>query len=378
MALRLRRGTDAERLLITPLNGELIYTTDTKLLYVGDGSTVGGTLVTGSGGGGSTTLNALTDTDLSGTVDGDVLAFNAGTNKWEPTTISGVGPINLDDLGDVTATSPQFQDILYFDGVVWNTSNGSFIANTISLNDLFDVSVPNLNFQDILYYNGVGWESANVADVLRYKQVDLDIKGSVFGSDSSLLVNGLDSKIVGDIDSTNATLSGNLVIEGTGGIVVNTNQSSDDPFDLFSINAAADTVAGSNIIFSKSRGSLSAKTGLLDGDDILAMTWFGYDPDGNPALSAAMSGYVQGTPSSGVVPGALALATTDSTGTFNIALSIGSDTVTRFGGALKLVSYADDTARDAAIPAPEPGMMIYLTSTNKAQVYDGTIWNNLY
>ena len=28
MAFRLRRGTDAERLLITPLEGELIYVTD--------------------------------------------------------------------------------------------------------------------------------------------------------------------------------------------------------------------------------------------------------------------------------------------------------------------------------------------------------------
>ena len=32
MALRLRRGTDSERLLITPAEGELIYATDTKLL----------------------------------------------------------------------------------------------------------------------------------------------------------------------------------------------------------------------------------------------------------------------------------------------------------------------------------------------------------
>ena len=56
MALRLRRGTDSERQLITPVEGELIYTTDTKLLYAGDGSTAGGTLVAGAGGGGSTTL----------------------------------------------------------------------------------------------------------------------------------------------------------------------------------------------------------------------------------------------------------------------------------------------------------------------------------
>ena len=51
MALRLRRGTDAERQLITHVEGELIYTTDTKLLYAGDGITAGGTLVTGAGGG---------------------------------------------------------------------------------------------------------------------------------------------------------------------------------------------------------------------------------------------------------------------------------------------------------------------------------------
>jgi hypothetical protein len=42
MAFKIRRGTDAERLTITPAEGELIYTTDTKKIYVGDGSTVGG------------------------------------------------------------------------------------------------------------------------------------------------------------------------------------------------------------------------------------------------------------------------------------------------------------------------------------------------
>lgn len=40
--LQLRRGTEAERVQITPLEGEPIYTTDSKKLYVGDGQTVGG------------------------------------------------------------------------------------------------------------------------------------------------------------------------------------------------------------------------------------------------------------------------------------------------------------------------------------------------
>ena len=36
MALRLRRGTDAQRGTITPAEGELIFTTDTKKIYAGD------------------------------------------------------------------------------------------------------------------------------------------------------------------------------------------------------------------------------------------------------------------------------------------------------------------------------------------------------
>lgn len=57
MSFKIRRGTDAERLLITPLEGELIYATDTMKVYVGDGSTAGGVLVTGGGAGGGTGYN---------------------------------------------------------------------------------------------------------------------------------------------------------------------------------------------------------------------------------------------------------------------------------------------------------------------------------
>lgn len=45
MSLKLRRGTNTQRLSITPAEGELIYTTDTKKLYIGDGTTAGGTAV---------------------------------------------------------------------------------------------------------------------------------------------------------------------------------------------------------------------------------------------------------------------------------------------------------------------------------------------
>jgi len=46
MALKLRRGSEAIRGTITPAEGELIYTQDTKEVFVGDGSTLGGIRVT--------------------------------------------------------------------------------------------------------------------------------------------------------------------------------------------------------------------------------------------------------------------------------------------------------------------------------------------
>ena len=71
MSIRIRRGTDADRLTVILENGELGYTTDTKKVYVGDGVTLGGTQVSG-GAGTVTSVAALTlgttGTDLSSTV----------------------------------------------------------------------------------------------------------------------------------------------------------------------------------------------------------------------------------------------------------------------------------------------------------------------
>jgi len=73
MPFQLRRGTNAERLTITPLAGEIIYTTDTKLLYVGDGSTIGGVTANNS-------LNVSSFNGLTGAVTG-VSSINGKTGS---------------------------------------------------------------------------------------------------------------------------------------------------------------------------------------------------------------------------------------------------------------------------------------------------------
>ncbi len=50
---QLRRGSLAEVQNYVPALAELVYSTTTNQLYIGDGDTVGGLLVSGGGGGGA-------------------------------------------------------------------------------------------------------------------------------------------------------------------------------------------------------------------------------------------------------------------------------------------------------------------------------------
>ena len=45
--IQIRRGVEAQRALVTPDVGELLYTTDGKQIFIGDGATAGGLLVGG-------------------------------------------------------------------------------------------------------------------------------------------------------------------------------------------------------------------------------------------------------------------------------------------------------------------------------------------
>jgi hypothetical protein len=134
MPLRLRRGTNAERLAYTPVTGELIYTTDTKLVYVGDGTTAGGVAVGGGSGSGITDISQDLSPELGG--DLDLAGFE----------INGIGDINIS--GIITATG--------------NITAANFIGNVIG--------------------NVVG-------------NLTGDILGSVFADDSSIIIDGLSKDI---------------------------------------------------------------------------------------------------------------------------------------------------------------------------------------
>lgn len=62
MSLQIRRGTDSQRQAVVFDLGEIVYTTDTKKLYVGDGATAGGINILASSAGSGLTWNNTTQT----------------------------------------------------------------------------------------------------------------------------------------------------------------------------------------------------------------------------------------------------------------------------------------------------------------------------
>ncbi len=111
MALQLRRGTNAQRLTLTgasaPVAGELIYTTDTKLVYVGDGSTAGGTLVSGSG---LTDIVNDTTPQLGGNLDVNGFTITSAGNNPVNINAGGTGDLvlqgllTISDVGNISKT----------------------------------------------------------------------------------------------------------------------------------------------------------------------------------------------------------------------------------------------------------------------------------
>ena len=65
MSLQIRRGTAAQLGNITPVVGELIYTTDTRAVFVGDGTTAGGIAIAVGGSGNVSGTNLFTNGQVS-------------------------------------------------------------------------------------------------------------------------------------------------------------------------------------------------------------------------------------------------------------------------------------------------------------------------
>jgi len=147
MALRLRRGTNAERQTVTFADGELVYVTDhvaegVSPVWVGDGTTVGGRPVDTSNDPGATALGDLNDVADTVATDGQVLGWNDANSNWEPKDAAtpDLSSAVISDLSDVAIGI-----INTGQGLVWNGTNfepGDLgLSSTAVISDLSDVVI---------------------------------------------------------------------------------------------------------------------------------------------------------------------------------------------------------------------------------------------
>ena len=404
MALRLRRGTDAQRLLITPAEGELVYTTDTKRLYVGDGVTGGGVLVNTTS---TSSVGELNDVDITTDTPatGDVLKWNGtqftpapdiGENLIDYVITPGadyqINIISADSTRMVNGDDNTFNGTLTGDvyGDIWDNIldekiieiNGRLAKlDIISDSDQLIISHNTADYYDPdgtkLIDAGLRAFLGDLDGSLRGSMYDvdlnilvdhvarvatLDLKGSVFGDDSTKLVDAVNSTIGAEAyqSPSNIVTFGNLESNSQSRIVLK----STDEFSALNI----------------SRTSTS-------------------DISGDPAINYGMLRFsrndINGEQITGTIVGRenALLFSSSSTGTFNDPTNYFAFKEKKFGiGTITPAQELDvqgnavmtgfvqfgsltTVERDALTAAN--GMVIYNTTDNKFQGYENGAWVNL-
>jgi hypothetical protein len=199
MSLKLRRGTNAERLAFTPAVGELIYTTDSKQLYAGDGTTAGGTLVSYEGSVGGAMGSDLVLSGFNITGSGNI---NIGG------TITSTG--NIVSGGTITATG----DIIANGNIILGDSNTDNVTIGADVNS--DI-IPNVTDTFDLGSETQRWDTLHVNNVFG------DLEGNVRANDSTILVDAqagvLRGTLIGDLQGNVAgNVAGNVTGDTTGSV----------------------------------------------------------------------------------------------------------------------------------------------------------------
>jgi hypothetical protein len=350
MAFKIRRGTNAQRLLITPAEGELIYTTDTKKLFTGDGTTLGGVAV-----------------------DTGTVAFSGIASDVTP---------DVDSTRDIGATGNRWAEG-WFDNV-YGAFTGALTGNVTG------------NLSGNVTGNVTGNLIGNVSG-----DVTGDLNGSVFADDSTAMLDAIQKRITADVyssagtlllstnPSTNVISNGDVVItdnvitllNGLDTIQFGTNNSAlgvslrlkNSLLSNSSVDVESTTngTLSDSFEFNVSRGTLSIPTIVSAGDPLYKLVFRGYD-----GTDYALSGFIAAsvdpgaTPATGVMPGVLSFGVTSDNGSTLRELILTSS------GGFNLVSLTT-AERDAMLTVLD-GQMIYNETDNKFQGRANGVWVDLH
>lgn len=208
MPLQIRRGPTADRLAIIPLEGELVYDTESGVVYIGDGTTPGGN---------PASEFTVEDARLATarTFLGDLLSDNTVHNGISFQYINDrlIATVGVDLSGDLRGSLFSDDSTRLVDGTAGTFNlDGTVGTHVIPNADVtYDLGSSSNRFRD-LYLSGSSIKLGDATITATGTAVNLpagstvngipleDPKNSIFGDDSTLLVDGVDSKI--NLDGT--------------------------------------------------------------------------------------------------------------------------------------------------------------------------------
>src|SRR5210317_1457150 len=358
--------------------------------------------------------------NLSST-EGVTLANQTTTNLIEGTNLyytdvrvdNRIGQASINDLADVVATSPSNGDILKY-----VTANSRFElqadVNTTdisgnTINQLSDVDTTGVTTNSILKYNGASWivsTDVDTTDLSANTTTDLAEGTNLYYTDTRARAVSIENvsedttpQLGGDLDvQTNSIVStgaNNITLDpqGTGQVTTTANidLNSNSLLNVSSANISAITTARitstTSVInpfetpqFTREFDANESRNALaIQGKKVSDMAdGFGgaivfriQDDTSNNETIGLISTVRDGADNTGKFVLGLVNA-----GTYSDVFSVKADGLATFTNAIQVASMTT-TQRDA-ISSPTAGMMVYNTTVNKHQGYNGTIWNDFY
>jgi hypothetical protein len=154
--------------------------------------------------GSPSSLAGLTDVDIAGLINGQILQYNSTTSKWENVDRTD---INLSELGDVTIVAPTNGQVLVYNSSTskWENSSGGYVPYTGA------VTTVNLGAQSILAGSFVkaGGTSA------QFLKADGSVDSSTYGTGTVTSV-ALTMPSAFSVANSPVTTAGTLAVTATG------------------------------------------------------------------------------------------------------------------------------------------------------------------
>lgn len=361
MSLRIRRGTNAQRTGITFDLGEIVYTTDTQKLYIGDGVTAGGKNLLETSAGNGFTFNQATQQ-----IDFSIGNLNLNTSQVaESANLYFTTERAQDSVGAALVAGNSFNTGITFtyddaNNRITAVSTGGLISINADTNPSLggNLNTGNFNISGNGSFSGTNVTASGTISATTGLGANLSLNAKTINGTGTIAV-------VGDISNGTIKLSGNSV---TGIYTSNefaVKMTGDAP--VLSVYGPAGTFSASmatvNII--GQRGTMAAPTTTQPLDYLARVNFQGATASGNKTAVSMFANWTDDAVLTDNYPSSDLTIFTNAGSTY----SVFKFTANGVFYAPKFYLGAYSSAQ--ALPPQFPGVMYYNTVSKSISLWDG-------